>query len=335
MSFVLGNYLVDLLDSDDKKESSLYLNNAGWLVREIWCDLLLYSPNFNQTRLSLSIALGISNNSGALYAYKNNRKAISIETLLILLYFWKHCLNKSDADLHKRLDEFFYREDWTLSTHSKNQKTRVPKVISPKLAYLMGWMVGDGHLKKSHNYLVKLSEKSTDQLNFVLKPLFKELFDINVPIFRRYKNGYALQVGSKPIYRFFKNVLQLKTGKIPDLVWHFDALNKRYFLMGVFDAEGHVICSSTCRRVAISQKDPVFLEQLRIIGSSLGVLFNSPVKHVTRLGVWYSINLGSTVQTRNFASHVGSLHVEKSKKLEKLVTRIGSSESCRSSILYG
>lgn len=316
----LDNYLLELVEDKDRKEASLYLNNTGWLIAELWSDILNNSKDIKQTRMEIGKSLGV--HTKAIYGYKNNKKAISIDVLYHLLLLWKKYCKKTNSDVKKKWQQLYERDDWTLSTHSKHQKTRLPKYITPKMSYLIGWIVGDGHLKEAHNYLVKISEKSVDQLELVIKPLFKELFEINVPIFKRYMGGYAVQVGSKPVYRFIKNVLKIKVGKTPDIAWDLDEENKKHFLMGIFDAEGCVSPGYLNRRVTISQADPNFLREIMRLFRDVGIEFKNPVKHTTKLGTWYSIQVRKADELLKFCSEMNSYHVDKSKKLEMLVKEI-------------
>ncbi|MFH1685092.1 MAG: DUF763 domain-containing protein [Candidatus Micrarchaeota archaeon] len=51
----LYNYLLDLVESRDKKEASVYITNCGWLVEELWNDIM---PKNRQGKKKLR-ALGL------------------------------------------------------------------------------------------------------------------------------------------------------------------------------------------------------------------------------------------------------------------------------------
>jgi hypothetical protein len=316
----LYNYLLDLVESRDKKEASVYITNCGWLVEELWNDIIPKNRQGKKTRYEIANILDIS--STMIYAYKNNRKAISVQMLYKLLLLWKGQCKKTDYDVQKKWQQLFELDDWKLSTHSKHHDVQLPKHITPKLSYFMGWFVGDGHMNEAGSYLIKISEKSTYQLNHVLRPLFIDLFSVNPPIFRRYMGGFALQVGCKPLYRFIKNVLKLKVGVIPEIVWQFDSTNKIHFLMGVFDSEGHVIPTSPNHRVVISQSDLDFLNDVRKLFLDVGIIFLSPVKHTSKLGIWHSIQIRKKSDLLKFCSKARSYHVDKNKKIHNLVKEI-------------
>jgi len=316
----LYNYLLDLVESRDKKEASIYINNCGWLVEELWNEIMFENRQSKHTRFEIAKILDIS--PTMIYAYKTNRKAISIQMLYQFLLLWKDYCKKTDYGVQRKWRQLFELDNWKLSTHSKHHGVKLPRNITPKLSYFMGWFVGDGHMKETSNYLIKISEKSTDQLNQVLRPLFIDLFSVDPPLFKRYMGGFALQVGCKPIYRFIKNVLKLKVGVIPEIVWQLDSVNKIHFLMGVFDSEGHVIPTSPNHRVVISQSDHGFLNDVRRLFLDVGIIFLSPIKHTTTLGIWHSIQIRKKSDLLKFCSEARSYHVDKNKKLQNLVKEI-------------
>lgn len=301
----LHNYLLELTDESDVKEASLYLNDINSFIKEIWLDITKHNKN---ARSAVSNKLNIYLNS--IYGYKNGRKAISIKMMNELIKF-------SNNDQVKIWDKIFY-SNFTVSTHSKHQKTKLPKHITPKLSYILGWICGDGHLKQMHNYVVKISEKSMYQL-FLLKNIFKEIFDVETPIFKRYMNGYAIQIGSKPIYRFLTKVIKIKVGEVPEIVDSMDKVNKKYFLLGILDSEGYI---SGDYRIAITQSNREFLIKIMHLFNELNIKFTGPYFHKTKLGEWFTIQIRKKSEIFKFNDLFGSCHTDKKRKLEILVNKI-------------
>ena len=314
----LNNYLLDLLSKSDGKERSVYLNNVKEQIQEIWAELIKSNPRSLGVRKIIPERLGI--HSGTIYGYKNGRKSISIQMLYQLLVIWKEKCNKTEAELKKIWDKI-YNSKFYLSTHSRHQQICLPKFLNPKLSYLVGWICGDGHLSDYGNhFIIKISEKSTNQLKYVLRPLFKQVFNIDVPIFKIYKGGYAIQVGCKPVFRFLNQVLKIRVGEIPELINKLDKVNKRYFLAGIFDSEGYV-CKDRYR-ATISQADLEFMQKLKELFNDLGVKFNGPTTHRTKLGTWYTIRLEKKSEIVKFVNLIGSYHIDKSKKLKEMILKM-------------
>jgi hypothetical protein len=314
----LENYLLDLIEERDVKGRNIYIKNASEFVKEIWSEIVKTRRRLNVRKI-LPEKLSIS--CMGFYGYKNGRKAVSIQMLVKLLHLWQEFCDKSDDEVNKKWDSFFVR-DLFFGTHSPHQEAVLPKFSTPKLAYLLGWICGDGNLNQYHNYVLKISEKSKPQLELVLKPLLYELFNVHAPIFRRSQNGYAIQIGSKPIFRFIANVLKIRVGEIPPYIENIDDDIKRYFLAGIFDAEGYVASSYLHSRVTISQANQYFLQKLIEFFKIFDIHFTGPNLHRSEKGVWFTIQLRKKSEILKFANQIGSYHVEKSSKLKELVVEI-------------
>lgn len=322
----LSNYLLDLVNDSDGKESSLYLNGVEVFIQSIWTEMVKTNWRKLNVRKFIPQKLGIHH--AGFYSYKNGNKGIAIQMLYKLLQAWKELCGKTDKELINKWGEIF-KSNFTVSVAGRGGKATLPKSITPKLSYLIGWICGDGHFNDEGNhYLIKISEKSTDQLNLILKPLFWELFGVEAPIFRRYQNGYALQVGSKPIFRFLTQVLEIKVGTIPGFIKQMDHVNKRYFLCGIFDAEGYVNQRYINSSVVISQADIKFLQEASSFFSDLDITFNKPCLHRAKLGEWYTIRISKKTEILNFAEKIGTLHVDKSQRLRRLVKEINENGYC-------
>lgn len=314
----LRNYLLELVSESDRKESSVYLKGAEKFIQEIWNEMVRNNWKTLQVRKFVPERLGVS----SIYPYKKGRKAVSIQTLYKLLLLWKKYCRKNIKDVEKKWNEI-YESDFTFSVHKGSALTKLPKYFTPKLLYFLGLMRGDGNLNDSGNhYLIKISEKSIPQLNFILKPLFKELFNVEAPVFHIYKGGYALQIGNKPIFRFLKQVLKTKTGKIPNIIKDLDPINKKYFLVGLFDSEGNVSSSYLDGKIVINQGNYKFLKEVIDLFKDLDVQFTGPYRHQTKLGIWFHIQVKKKVDVLKFIKEINSCHIDKFQKIKILEKEI-------------
>jgi len=312
----IKNYLLDLIDDNDGIEKSIYLNDASGIIQEIWEEII--QKNWRKLNVRKFIPENFRVTPSSFYAYKNSRKNISISTMYKLIKIWQEFCNKSEEESIRKWDDIFNKE-LLLSTRSKCQKTSLPRYIDPKLSYLLGWICGDGNLQESGNhYLVKISEKSREQLEIILRPLFVDVFGVFPPIFLRYGNGYAIQIGSKSILRFLQKVMKIKVGQIPKIVDDFDPVNKKYFLMGLFDAEGYVNTTYSDSAIIISQSSKFFLETVIELFRNINISFTGPQYHKTDLGIWYTIKIRKKLEILKFIHEIGSCHVDKAKRLRIL-----------------
>jgi hypothetical protein len=322
----LKNYLLDLVTGTDGKESSIYLKGIEKFIQEIWAEIVKNNWKTLYVRKFVPEKLGVS----GIYPYKNGEKAISIQNLYKLLILWKEYCKKTEEDVKEKWNEI-YASDYVFSVHKGLQPTKLPKEITPKLSYLVGWMCGDGHMVDyGRHYLVNTTEKSIHQLKFILKPLFEQLFNVKIPLFA-YPRKNVLQMGSKPIFRFLTRVLKIKVGEIPQIVKSLDLVNKKYFLMGIFDSEGSVDSSYLNARIAIHQANSKFLEEVSNLFKDLSIRFTGPYRHETEKGIWFHIQIRRKTDILKFIKEIGSCHIEKLRKLKILEEKLYAHRYCYNS----
>ncbi|MCD6270766.1 hypothetical protein J7J24_00180 [bacterium] len=311
----LKNYLLDLINNTDDKNSSIYLKGVEGFIQQIWKEMV--ENNWRRLRIRKLIPEELGVHSTMFYSYKNGKKAISIQNLYKLLILWGKYCHKSQRELQKKWEQI-YNSNFTFSVHKVPVPVRLPKFITPKLSYFLGWFCGDGHLAQHRgHYLINTTEKSIPQLEKILRPLFEQLFNVKMPLFV-YPHKNVLQVGNKPIFRFVTQVLKVKVGEIPELVKNLDLINKKYFLAGVFDAEGSVDSSYLNSRIAIHQANYQFLKEAMMLFSDIDIRFTGPYQHVSKKGVWYHIQLREKKEIIKFIKEVGTFHLEKFKKIKIL-----------------
>jgi hypothetical protein len=322
---LIPNYLLDLICDEDGKEKSIYLNDASSLIKEIWDEII--KNNWRDLKVKKFIPNKLNITASVFYGYKNGRKNISISTLYSLIKIWQNFCNKNEKEAVDKWNDVYNRE-LSLSTHSRCQKTSLPRYINPKLSYLLGWICGDGNFHRGNHYCIKISEKSKNQLEMVLKPLFMDIFKVKPQIFKRCKNGYAIQIGSKSIFRFLKNVIKIQVGHIPSIVNYFDLINKKHFLIGLFDAEGYVNPRYLDSVITISQNDKLFLEKVKFLFYENNIKFIGPHEHKTNLGIWYTLKIRKKEEILKFIDSISSYHIDKLKRLEKLRYVIEKNWNC-------
>lgn len=312
----LQNYLLNLVEKTDGKESSVYLLGVHPFIQAIWSEVL----TCKSSKIGWGEIVGkLGIHPQSFYGYKNGKKGISIQMLYQFLLLWKEYCSKTEEEFSQKWEEL-YRSDFLLGSHKKRGWI-LPKTITPQLSYFTGWICGDGSFGGYGNhYLVKISEKSIPQLEKVLIPLFQDLFRAEPKLHRMYEGGYAINLNSKPVFRFLKNILGLKVGVIPAFVDSLDKVNKRYFLAGIFDSEGYV--GKKRYYLTISQAKRDFLLEIQRLLSEAGVIFNGPTTHVSKLGIWYTIYSDKKQEIRNFSELVNSYHIEKSQILQMMLIKM-------------
>lgn len=314
----LGNYLLALIDEKDNVGNSLYLYNLESFTKEIWNEIIDKRKKIGVRKvLPRELCLEPTH----LYAIMKGKRGISIQSLYKLLGLWKRYCDKDNSDMKRKWEEI-YNSNFLLASFSKPEKFALPRFLTPKLSYLMGWFVGDGCFDSHNNhYRLKITEENREQLEIIIKPLIEEIFKANCYI-RNDHPSPCIKIHSKPIFRFFENVLDVKVGKIPRTIKDSDIINKRFFLRGLFDSEGDVDDNYLRSRVRISQASAPFLAYLIKTLKENGIKANGPYSQKTSRCM--QIEIRGKGEILKFKEKIGSSHVEKAKKLENLAEEIRS-----------
>jgi hypothetical protein len=124
---------------------------------------------------------------------------------------------------------------------------KVPELLNSDIAYLTGFIMGDGHLcfrEDKHEYMICCSGNLNDEKEFyvVIKSLFERLFDVEPIIkYSHYDHTIYLKVYSNIIFGYFKDIgipVGSKCDKIkmPDIFKKSENLTVS-FLQGFADAD--------------------------------------------------------------------------------------------------
>ncbi len=314
----LDNFLLKLVDKKDGIGNSLYLYGIENFAKQLWEETAKENKMLKKDLLK-----ELKIQASPFYSVMKGKRGISIQQLYKLVKLWGTLCNKTNHEIEAKWDNI-YRTDFSIASFSKPIKVKLPKVITPKLTYLIGWIVGDGCFDSAGNKeRLKISEKSKEQLETVIKPIVEELFGINCYV-RKDHPGPCLRIFSKAVYRFFRKVLDVKVGKIPDFVWPLDKINKSFFIRGLFDSEGDINANYLGSRVRISQNSKSFIEQTIGLLNEVGIKSNGPYgpNYGSRNGVCYNLEIRSKPEILRFGQKVGTSHIEKSKKLGILSNEI-------------
>jgi hypothetical protein len=321
------NYLLDLVETKDGKNTSIYIRGVEDKIKEIWKEVSKKNWRKLNVRKLIPQTFGLS--VATFYAYKNGKKPFSIQMLYQLLLMWQKFCKKSREEVEQMWEKIFKSE--IIFAAYKGNRIILPKYLTPKLSYLIGWMCGDGWLGRD---CIQIVESDLKQLK-ILRRIFLELFKLRVPIYKKSKNGYQLRVGCKPLFRFFKNVLKITTGRIPSIVYKMDYENKRYFLRGILDSEGYINDSYLNSVITISQSNILFLDKIKKLFKEYGINFRGPYLLQSQLGKWYVIRLRKKQEILKFSEKIGCSNLKKAKRLLNLVRKIEKNWSSRTTTSLG
>lgn len=244
------------------------------------------------------------------YHYINEKRTLPVKLLLQFIQF----LNKPEF-----IDEL-YNNKMEIFTWGHSANT-LPLEYSNELAYLSGLICGDGHISNRTEIFITGDSKG-HLLNYVL-PLFKKLFNYT-PKYINFNTYGRIDVNSKPISFFFKEVIGIPSGKkkgilrVPDFVYLSNDF-KIHFLRGLFDADGSVTFSKDRYSILISSSTYPFLIQIQDMLRELGILIMGPYKSGNRLG--FEIRTYKKDVLLKFADIIGSEHPKKKQRLNAFVAQ--------------
>src|SRR3989338_1188523 len=174
-----------------------------------------------------------------------------------------------------------------------------PTELSPKLAYFAGYFFGDGGLKNvERSYLVSrrreykmiIADEFESQMMFI-QSLYSDLFGDCPPIrYERLSKGERtlyINPTSKRVYLFLTVLFELPCGSktnslhAPAVVWNAPVELQRWFLRGLFDAEGDTRAVEggfkSAPRVKIRMKCIPFIREVKsLFESAFGLKINGP-----------------------------------------------------------
>jgi|GEM_PF-2386237 len=200
-------------------------------------------------------------------------------------------------------------------THGGTRIT-LPNYINEDVAYLSGFICGDGNLTTTtkRDYWVSIHNKQMELLETALK-IIKNIFDYKAKI----SNGHGchkVEIRSMIIHSFFNKIMNIENGrkeniKIPMKIKANRNL-VRAFIAGFFDAEGNVNLKRnniTCQ-ISFCQKQKRILEEIKNELEREGIEMNLYKNQK------YYVLYGNKNSLKTFSEKIPFVHPIKREKLE-------------------
>ena len=259
----LTNYLEKLQEPEVVKNQNIRL----WDVKDLSHRLIaeIKSVKGYGYGMFISSSLGISRK--VVDYWRSGWSPIPIPFYFELINLWKKTCNKTELDVKRKHSELFNKTNHF--SVAKGTKAKLPKKITPKLAYLLGFLLSDGCLKDyekigkrrgSPRYPIHFASNTFHFADKILNPLFYELFEKKLGIYKIKKSKcFEVTLSSKVIYLFLYRVCEIPKGKkkgkiiIPSIVLKSSKNIQRSFIAGFFDGDGHIYVKN--KEIAISQAD--------------------------------------------------------------------------------
>jgi len=219
---------------------------------------------------------------------------------------------------------------------ARNKQDVLPKSINPQLAYLIGYLHGDGHID-SNGKRVSFFDKYIKQLETISK-IIKLVFNVDGYIYVRKNNLFnsetpTLDIRRVTINSFLSDVIGIKRGKrdfnkIPDILKQNTVLLK-WYICGLFDAEGAMPLNPKSRKeiyIDIAMKDKKLIDSIKIIlETNFGIGAYGPYKRIAKNNkikkntVEAELRIRKLSEIKKFLTIIGTIHPDKLRRKELML----------------
>lgn len=135
----------------------------------------------------------------------------------------------------------------TKANFGPSKETTIPFILNEEIAFFVGAIIGDGHLKKSKFQVVIecTNRQLIEYIQLICKRNFWREFNVRKVKLREGKQqSFAIGMDSKSIYNLLKEVFEIPIGKkshivkIPSFIFNSNKSIKSAFLIGIMMTEG-------------------------------------------------------------------------------------------------
>jgi hypothetical protein len=299
--------------------------------------------NFNILELSDKISIKLENDSinkliskDILSAYviemKYNERTVKSYIkvrkypLNFLIFLTKYYTSKKISNIIKSNNSTYL---------CKWKEIHLPEFITPRLAYFVGYLQGDGSIQ-SNQKRIDFTDEYQAQIEKI-NSLCLELFNTSGKVFAKrtklsLKPFYRLELGSVVLNSYLHKVFKIKRGiktklNIPELFF----INKeilRWYIVGLFDADGTLPKNPEKVKqlfVDVTFKDRDFVEQLKKALDSFGVR-TLPIycriakfRGTNTISKTYELRIRKREDIIIFLNRIGFFHPDKRIREEKIL----------------
>ena len=222
----------------------------------------------------------------------------------------------------------------------KNKRVMLPRYLSQKLAYYVGYLQGDGCIE-SNLKRVDFIDEHRRQLECI-NDLTYDLFNISGNIRERFpslskKAVYTLEIGSVDIHKFLQKVFSIPVGvkrnlSIPHQMYKNDELMV-WYLRGLFDADGTLPKDASSVKqpfLDITLKDREFIEEIQKVLKSFGIITLKPYKRVAKsphsdfISETWELRIRKRADMINFINKIGFFSENKANRIVPLLKRLNA-----------
>ncbi len=206
--------------------------------------------------------------------------------------------------------------------------------LDKNLAYLIGFIIGDGNLSNQHSHYLITAVDGSEEFMKIYAKIFQKTFGKKPKIFfDKHNNTFVAYIHSKYIWEIFVNDLKIPAGtksgtvRVPTYLINATDNIKSAFLSGIFDAEGSVVNM-------IDKAHPNGYSRIQFkvnnqkLGKDIAEMLNSldipckPLNYEYPREKFATIILNGNNKCKLFLSKVGFKHPNKKNKIKRILLRI-------------
>lgn len=245
------------------------------------------------------------------------------------LRFLHHLNDIADVDVMASL------QNSGVCCFSKWKDVRLPDRLTPRLAYLVGYLQGDGCIE-SNGKRICFCDEYEDQLHLINR-ILQDIFGLRGSLYYHHndlsiKGSYTLEVGSKVLNSFFHHAFGIIRGSKDELSIPVPILGNdlvlRHYVAGLYDADGTLPKDpSTCKQyfVDITLRNKGLILQLRKHLSQFGISTLKPYCRVATspnsdtISHTWELRIRRKAQIVRFLKHIPLAHPDKKRRKDELL----------------
>lgn len=188
---------------------------------------------------------------------------------------------------------------------------KLPKKMNPQLALLIGYMLGDGWVRKKEAYCV-VCEKEEDILEKITKIIKKE-FGITPSITKKTEKNKKMPLNRIGIHSTYiaQNLIFLREKRVPNIILESGNKVVKEFLKGLYQADGCVFSKGRGNRsVSLKAKNIELLRDVQILLLRFSI-------HSRIVGNNLMIRKGESI--KKFGNKIGFISKDKIEKMKHAI----------------
>jgi len=260
-----------------------------------------------------------------MYGWLSGESPIPIFQFLKFVKLWKTFCKKSNSEEIAIIDLAF--DHCIYFSIAKGKKVKLPKQMTINLAYLIGYIIGDGclsgnNLVRRSQFRIRIASDTKQFLKQAIDPIFNKLFSIRGNIYKITNSEcYEFCVQSKVLHLFFNKICDIPIGKkkgkliIPAIIWKEKPKIKFTFISGFFDADGCIYEKQ--KAIIFAQADKRFLSKLSELLGTLGINTRPIYTKIKEFGTTYEFSIRFN-SLKKFLDNVKFIHKDRIKRADNL-----------------